>query len=181
MRNTRAGKVPGQGRIHESSHVFRRHVGGHRNHALGPQRHHRQRQGIIPGEHGEIIAALVNDVGDLPQRPAAFLDPHHVFEFGETRNCGRGHVHAGTPRYVVEDQWQIHGLGHGRIVLIQPFLCGLVVIGRDEERAVRAGLFGVGGKGDRLVRGVRAGTGNHRNPPVDDLHGKRHDVLVLFV
>ena len=112
--------------------------------------------------------------GSLPLIPASA-------EFGETRNSGRRHVHAGAARNVVEDQGQIHGLGHGRIVLIQAFLCGLVVIGRNEERTVRAGLLGVGGKGNRLVRGIRAGACNHRDPPVHDFHGKRDHALVFFV
>ena len=66
-------------------------------------------------------------------------------------------------------------------MLIQAFLCGLVVIGRNEERAVRAGSFGMGGKGNRFVRGIRAGAGNHRDPPVHDFHGQRDHALVFFV
>ena len=67
MPRARFGKVAGQGGVHHVRHLFRGHVGGHRNHAFGPKRHHRHGQRIIPGENRECLSALVNDLGDLPE------------------------------------------------------------------------------------------------------------------
>ena len=66
-------------------------------------------------------------------------------------------------------------------MLIQAFLRGFIVIGRNQQGAVGADALGVPGKGNRLVRGVGSGAGNHGDPLIDDLHGQRHDAFVFRV
>ena len=45
----------------------------------------------------------------------------------------------------------------------ETFLRRLVVVGRDHQHGVGAGLLGVAGEFDRLVGRVRPGAGDHRH------------------
>ena len=55
-------------------------------------------------------------------------------------------------------------LGDRLVVLVEAFLCGLVVVGRDGENAVGAQFLAGAREFDHFVRVVSARAGEHRDP-----------------
>ncbi len=66
-------------------------------------------------------------------------------------------------------------------VLIHPFLGRLVVVRRDDEHRVGAGLLGVLGQFDRFPRRIGTGAGHDRHAALGLVDAPFHDVLVFVV
>src|SRR5439155_22693734 len=167
--------------IHQCRHLGRRHVGGHRDDAFRAHRERRQGQRLIAGEDCEAVAAELDDLAHLLERPRPFLDPHDVSDLGQPRHRLRGHVHGGAPGDVVQDLRELHRLSHGLVVPVEALLGWLVVVRRYQEGRVRADGLGMAGELDRLVRRVGPRAGNDRHATPDGLHGELDDPLVLFM
>ena len=93
--------------------------------------------------------------------PEASLTPTMLSICGEARERRRFDVHAGAALHAVDDDRQRHGGGDGLVVLVEAFLRGLVVIGRDGENAVDAEAFELARQLDDFARVVAAGAGQH--------------------
>ena len=66
-------------------------------------------------------------------------------------------------RDVVDEDRHVDRVVDRLVVPVEAFLGRLVVIGRDHQHGVGAGLLGVAGQLDRLGGGVGAGAGDHRH------------------
>ena len=66
-------------------------------------------------------------------------------------------------------------------MLVEALLRRLVVVGRDDEHGVGAGLLGMGDEIDRLEGAVRARAGDDRHAPAGDLDAKLDHPLVLVM
>ena len=64
---------------------------------------------------------------------------------------------------------------------IEPFLGRLVVIGRDHQDGIGAGLLGVLGEFDRLPGRIGAGAGHDRNPAARLIDAPLHHLFVLVM
>ena len=108
------------------------------NHARAAQGHEREREGIVTREDLEARRDGGEHFHLLGDRARSFLDANDVRDGGQARQ-GRGlDVGRRPARNVIEDHGQVGGLGDGREVLDKAFLRGLVVVGRDAEKAVDA-------------------------------------------
>ena len=88
-------------------------------------------------------------------------------------------VLAGPARHVVEHGRDIE-VGDPREMLHQPGAVRLVVVRRDQERAVRAHLPRRPREAERLGRIVRPRAGQDRNLPAGGLDRSLNDLLVLL-
>src|SRR5437899_7178027 len=175
------GRIPGCPGVHQRRHLGRRHVGGHRNDAFRAHRQHQRGQRSITGEDREAVAAELDDLAHLLERPRPFLDAHDVSDLGMPRNRLRCQIQGGAPGDVVKDLREMHCLSHGLVVPVEALLSRLVVVRRDQEGRVRADGLGMAGELDRLVRRVGPRAGNDRHATPDGLHGELDDPLVLFM
>jgi hypothetical protein len=64
---------------------------------------------------------------------------------------------------------------------VQPLLCRLVVVRRNDQRPVGPCLFGMLREGHRLCRAIRAGPGNHGNPAIDHLNGQLDHAMMFLM
>ncbi len=104
-----------------------------------------------------------------------------MLDLGQARHGGGQDVRAGAPGNVVDEQRQLRGARHRRVVLDDALLGGLVVVGRDQQRPVGAGALGVSGELDGRRRVVGAGARHHRHAPAHGLHRDLDHGLVLGV
>src|SRR3546814_15431612 len=74
----------------------------------------------------------------------------------------RSHVAAGAAGHVVQNDRNIDCFGDRLVVAIQTFLRRLVVVRRDEQRGIGAGILAELRQLDRLRRRVRSGAGDDR-------------------
>ena len=91
------------------------------------------------------------------------------------------HVDHRAGRDVVDDDGDADRVVDGLVVLVEPLLGRLVVIGRHHQDRVGAGLFGMAGELDRLLGRVRARARDHRHASLGHLDAPFHDLLVLVV
>src|SRR5690242_8446954 len=66
-------------------------------------------------------------------------------------------------------------------MLIDAFLRRSVVIGRNHQRAVCAGLFRLAGEANRFVGGVRSGPRDHWDSLVYSVYDGANDLIMLLV
>ena len=124
-------------------------------------------------------------------RRALLADPRHVGgrvlhadDIGQLEQPRHGvdrHVDHAPSRDVVDDDRDVGAVVDRLVVEIEPFLRRLVVIGRDHERAIGAGLLGVAGQLDGLGGRVRSGAGDHRHAAGSRLDAELDDLLVLVM
>ena len=112
---------------------------------------------VVARHHREVVRAQGDHVGDLIEVAAGLLDADDVGVLGEARDGLGRDVGRRAARDVVEHQGEARRLGDGLVVGDDPLLGGLVVVGREQERAVGAGLPGVARQLDGLVGVVGAG------------------------
>ena len=123
------------------------------------------------GEGGHVFArkldklrphrvALAGNAADVAR---GVLDADDVLQLVQPLHRIHGHVDHAARRDVVDDDRNADRIVDRPEMLIKPFLGRLVVIGRHDQHRVGAGLLGVAGELDRLVRVVRAGAGDHRH------------------
>ena len=156
-------------------------VGGDADAAMAAGGEEGERGVVFAGELAEIGAdggAGVERAGEVGGR---ILDADDVLVAGEAGHGLDRHVDDAAGRDVVDDDRQVDGVGDGAEVEIHALLCGPVVIGRDDEGGVGAGLFGVTGQFDRLGGAVGAGAGDDGDAAVGDFDGHFDDALVFGV
>ena len=139
-------------------------------------RHEAERGRVLAGELVEARAhgrALLRDAHHVGGR---VLHAGDVLQLEQPLHGVDRHVDHRARRDVVDDDRNADGVVDRLEVLVKPFLRRLVVVGRDHQHGIGAGLFGVLRELDRLVGRVRAGAGDHRHPalrlldaPFDDL------------
>ena len=159
----------------------RRHVGGDADAAMAA--------GGVEGQRGVVLARELDEVGAAAaarvQRPGEVrrrvLHADDVPVLGEARHGVGRDVHHAAAGDVVDDHGQLHRVGDRGEVEEKPFLRRLVVVGRDHEAGVGAGLLGVAGEVDRLGGAVAARAGDHRNPAARHLDADLDDALVLLM
>ena len=159
----RAGIIALEARGLEFGAQPRRHVRSHRDAAMAAMRHEAERGRVFARELVEVLA----------HRRALLRHPHHirgrVLHAGDVLKLVQPlhrvdrHVDHRARRDIVDDDRNADRIVDRLEVLIEAFLRRLVVIGRDHEHRVGAGLFGVLGKRDRLLGRVRAGAGDDRH------------------
>ena len=111
----------------------------------------------------------------------ASLTPAMFFSSNSRAIVSTRHVDHRARRDVVDDDRDADGVVDRLVMLVEPFLAGLVVVGRHDQQAVRARLFGEAGELDRLGGVVGAGAGDHRHPAAGDLDAHLDHPLVLVV
>ena len=103
---------------------------------------------------------------------------------GSLRQPGHGfgqQVDAGAARHVVDHDGNL-GLGrHGLVVLIEPFLGGLVVVRSDHQGRIRPRGLGVLGQLQGFGGIVGAGPGDHHHPFFHLVDAGLHHPFVLGV
>src|SRR5918911_4778817 len=110
-----------------------------------------------------------------------FFQPAHVRTLGcYPRDQGGREIDAREHRQVVDQDWDLDGLGHGGEVPEKAFLARLPVERRDDEHAVRADALGVAGELDGLPCAARADPDHERYAPADDLDHLFGEALALL-
>src|SRR5690606_26884641 len=166
----RLGVVAGKRRMLELGAEPGRHVRGDRDAAHPAVR--------VEAERGRVLARKLDEVA--PAGCALLAHPLDLAggvldadDAGKPRQFAhrlRGHVDHRARRDVVDDDGKVAGIVHRLEMGDETALRGLVVIGRDDERRVRARLLGMLDEGDALRRVVRACAGDHRHPAGGGLH-----------
>ncbi len=177
----RAGIVPRQCGVLEFGAELRRDIGGDRNAAMPAVGVIAKGRGILARKLDEIRAAgdaLLRNAGDVA---GCVLHPRDARQFRQGAHGFGRHVDDRTAGDVIDDDRDIAGIVDSGVMRNQPALRRLVVIGRDNQRTVRADLFGELHKPDGLDRVVRSGTGNDRHATVGGLHDHLDDALVFLV
>ena len=121
---------------------------------------------------------LVGDPADVAGR---VLDPDDARQLGELAHRRRRHVDDRAAGDVVDDDRQLDRVVERPVVVVEPALARLVVVGGDDERRVGADALGVAHQADRLLGVVRAGAGDHRDPAGCGLDDDLDAALVLGV
>ncbi len=112
--------------------------------------------------------------------PARFLDRDDVRAiFRQPNDRVGGDIDAAASRNVVEHELERGRLGDRGEMPEKSFLARLVVIGRDEERAIRADFLRFLRVRDRVAGRVGAGAGDHLAAPARHLHREFDYVVAL--
>ena len=135
----------------------------------------------IPGKLVEIAANLLALLADAIDLAGGVLDAGDVLQFEQPGHGLHAHVDYRARRDVVNNDRDADGVVDRLVVLIEPFLVWLVVVGRHYQQAIRPRLLGEAGQFDRLERIVGAGTGDHRHPARSDPDADVDHTLVLVV
>jgi hypothetical protein len=160
----------------------RHHVGDDGDDAAAADRHERQRDIVVAREHGEVRAAREDDLGHLIEGPRGLLDADDARAVAdEARHRVRLDVDGGAARDVVDDDRDVHRLGHGPEVAVQSLLGRPVVVRVHHERGRRARLLGMRGEIDGLGGRVRAGARDDRQAPSRRVDHDLDHPLVLVV
>jgi hypothetical protein len=113
---------------------------------------------------GRVMASSPeNHAGHLGDVAGSFLHPHDVGDGCQARERRWLHIHAGAPLHAIHDDGQADGRGDRLIVLVEAFLGGLVVVGRDGEDAAHAQVFEFARQFDDFARVVAARAAQHRH------------------
>ena len=107
------------------------------------------------------------------------LDPGNVLQFEQTLHGVDRHVDHRARRNIVDDDRDADRVVHRLEVVDHALLGRLVVIGRDHQHGVGAGLLAVPRKRDRLRRRVGAGAGDHRHPAAGLIDAPLHHLVML--
>ena len=100
---------------------------------------------------------------------------------GQPRAAGRGDRAARAPRHVVEDDRRIDLVGDRRKVAVHALVVRLVVVGGDQQQAVRAHGVIAAALLQLRLRAVGARAADDRNPSVHRLDDAGGDLVVLLV
>ncbi len=104
-----------------------------------------------------------------------------TFGMAESFSERRGiDVAAGPPRHVVHDDRKRRAFGDGFVMLDESVRCGLVVVGRHGEQAIRARTLHLACGVNDLPGVVPACAGEHRHCAARFLHANLHDTGSLF-
>ena len=95
--------------------------------------------------------------------PEASLTPTMLGIAASRAKCSRFHVDPRAPLHAIDDDREAGGFSDCLVVLVQPFLGGLVVVGCDGEDAIDARHSELVGELDDFARVVTARASQHRN------------------
>src|ERR1700691_2196909 len=140
-----AGEIIVEAGLDQRGHFFWNLVGYYGNHAVAAERDYGQRYGVVAGEDGEAFGGLAGDRGDLANVAGGFFHAGDVFDLREAFQRCWLDVDARAALHAVDDYGDGDCGGNGFVMLIETFLGGLVVVGRDGEDAVGAEGFKVSG------------------------------------
>ena len=182
MERRSAVHVPVRRPVAHQRHLFRNEVGGYGNHPLAADGEDRPQQAIVSRQQNEIIAAPVDHLADLAEGTRGFLDADDVLVvLVQPRHRFRQHVDRSAARHIVQDDRQIGSLRHRHEMFVEPLLGRLVVIGRDQQRAVGTCLLGELGQLHRLAGGVRPGARQYRDFVLAHLHRDGNHLMMFLV
>ncbi|MNI16448.1 hypothetical protein D3C73_697820 [compost metagenome] len=166
-------------RVMQGDHGLGRQVRGDRDHPHAAVSGIAQVAGIIAREQVEgsgDVGSHPAGAGDIARR---ILDADDVRMGRQRRHRLVGQVHAGAARHVVEQNRQLHGVGHRLEMGLHPCLRRAVVIGRDHQGAVSADRLSEAGQFDGLVGGGRSGARDYADAAGGDLDALFDHALVL--
>ena len=104
------------------------------------------------------------DLRSLVHRAGRFLDRHNRRQFAEAGDRFGLHVFGGSTGDVVQHNRQVALFRHGFVVLVEPFLRRLVVIGSDHQRPIRPHFLGEFGETHCFASAVGACAGDDFHP-----------------
>ena len=172
--------VAGERGVDDGAHLPRRDVGGHRNDALEARQHALARQVVVAAEQRHAAADACEVLAIALER-GRFLDADDV---RNRRAVARRSPASCRSRSGSGTLYSTIGIATrsaiGLVVLVQAFLRRLVVVRRDQQAGIRAGILRELRQLDRFARRVRAGAGDDRDALGGALHHSAHDVDVLF-
>jgi hypothetical protein len=93
----RGGSVAGHGQLDHVAHALADEVRGHRDHALGAERHHRERGPVVARVDLEVGRALGHDARGGLEVGGGVLDGHDVGDVGGQAEQGVGLDREGRP------------------------------------------------------------------------------------
>ena len=132
------------------------------------------------GQFAVKMVASADEVRRAVDVAGGFLHADDARHFGQTQHGFDRHIGHRATRHVVQNDRQIHRLGHLAEVQVHPFLRRLVVVRHDLEGGIGAHLLGIGRQLDGLGRGVAAGTRNDGDALVGLLDRHADQLTVLF-
>ena len=134
---------------------------------------------IVAGEEDEFVIRQPRHLRRIGDVAAGFLDAAHVGQLRERFHALHRERTARAARHVVKEDGQIDRLGHGGKVAVHALLVGLVVVRRDEQKAVRAQIAELAALRKRRFRAVGAAAGDDRDAAADGVHAAADDGRVL--
>ena len=158
----RRRQVAARARGGQVVHLPRHLVGAHRDHALAAERHQRERERVVPGEHLEARGPVVEDVHDLAEIARRLLDRGDVLVRGDPQQRLGVDVAARAPRHVVDHHRHRARIRDGGVVPVEAFGRRLVVVRPHAQDTHGAGRRGGLALLDRDPGVVRARAGQHR-------------------
>ena len=168
-----AVEVAGLGRVPHLAHLRADQLRGDEDPPRPADFERLQERVVVAGEDREAVDQLQLVVVGL-------LQPDHVVDLGEPGEVLRGDVDDHPRGDVVGDQRQVGDRGGDRLeVGDDPGRVRLVVVGRDDQRRLGAGVGGGLGQLDRVAGVVGTGAADDRRPVADlvDDRSQQPDVL----
>src|SRR6267143_4005104 len=181
VNRARGRKVALEGEPRQLRHFRWDFVGDDGDDAAPTQRDERERDGVVAGEDDEVIRHSIEYRCHLGDVTRGFLDANNIFDFGEALHGRRLDVHAGAALHAVQNNRQGRGLGDGAIVLEQPFLRRLVVIGCDREEPIYTESGKLAREGDDFRGVITACTPEDWHLTLSQFDGDLNDAKMFFV
>ena len=161
-------------------HLARRDVRHDRDHTASTDGVERKGGAIVARQHGHALADLRDELAAADEVAGGVLDRDDVVEHAEPHHRIGEQIARGARRHVVEYDRQLGRARDRREVLVQTFLARPVVVRRDVQQRVGAGILGRLRQRERFARGIAAGAGDHRHATARGFDGRRDDGDVLF-
>ena len=157
-------------------------IGSHADHADRADGDEGERERVVAGDDFESVGDDLAELADALDRATGFFDRDDVrATLGEAGHDVHADVDAAAAGNAVENDRKFGGFCDGAEVAVKALGRGLVVVGGDDEGAVRAGFFGVLGEGDGFVGGIGPGAADNFDPSGGDIDGGLDDVAVFVV
>ncbi len=152
-----------------------------RDATITAMRHDAQRCHVLTGELDEIGTQMVALQRRSRQIAGRILHAGDILQLEKALHRLDRDIHHRARRNVVDDDRDADGVVDRLEMMVKALLVRLVVIGRNDQDAVRTGLFRVLRQLHRLVRVVRAGTGDDRHAALRLADANLDDAAVLLV
>ena len=121
--------------------LTRHDVGQHRDDTLCTQRQQGNNLVIVARVDIQLVAAGLDDLCDVGDVAAGFLGCHDVW-MGRKGAVGfGGDIDTGAGWYIVQDDWQVGGIGNRMEVANQSSLGGFIVIRGDVQQRIGSGTL----------------------------------------
>ena len=173
-------KASGKAELRQLVHFARDDVGGDGDDALAAERHDGGRGRIVAAPEGKVrrteVQRLLNEVKVV----ACLLDAHDVRVRGELLIGLRRAAYSGARGDVVEDERDVDRVGNGGKMAHKAVLRGFVVVWRDGEQRIGAGLLRGAREGDGRGGAVCAAACDDGHAMVDDAHAALDERAALF-